>query len=694
VPRTLPALTAVLAVLLAGCAGLVEVRATGDVALPPPAQTSRVLAGDGTLLADLHAEEDREVVPLARVPRVLVDAVLAAEDARFYLHGGVDARAIARAARRNVQEGRVAEGGSTITQQLAKHTVTGDERTFRRKIAEAVVAVQIEQRHDKDDILQRYLNLVPLGNGTYGVATASRRYFGVEVDALTLPQAALLAGMIRAPARYDPHRHPEAATARRGVVLGRLVTLGWLDPAAAAEAAAASLGVVPPPPDGRSAPWFVDHVLDRLQHDPAFAALGADPAARADRLYRGGLVVETTLDPGWQAAAEEALARTLADPAGPRAALVAIHPATGEVRALVGGRDDDPADPWGRFNLAVDGRRQPGSAFKPLVLATALAQGHRLDEVFPGGASVTVGDWTVGNFEDADPGPVTLERATALSVNTVYARLIDEVGPEAVARTAAALGVRRPLAPLPSLALGAQEVSALELASVQATLAAGGQYRAPSVVRRIVGPDGAVLYDRGEVPGERVLEAEVAAEVTRALRAVIQHGTGTGADILRPLAGKTGTTQDLADAWFAGYTPDLAAAVWVGFPEGRVPMVPPRTRIPVLGGTWPAEAFARFGVQALAQVPAADFRTPAGGAGSGGAASAPATPAAPSVVGLPADRAREQLAAAGWEVEVVGVPDPRLPPGYVVAQDLVATGSGEGQAGRAVRLVVSQGTAG
>jgi len=684
----------VLAVLLTGCSGLVEVRATGDITLPPPAQTSRVLAADGTLLAGLHAEEDREVVPLARVPRVLVDAVLAAEDARFHLHGGVDARAIARAARRNVQEGRVAEGGSTITQQLAKHTVTGDERTFRRKIAEAVVAVQIEQRHDKDDILQRYLNLVPLGNGTYGVATASRRYFGVEVDALTLPQAALLAGMIRAPARYDPHRYPQAATARRGVVLGRLVTLGWLDAAAAAEAAAAPLGVVPPPPDGRSAPWFVDHVLERLQHDPAFAALGADPTARADRLYRGGLVIETTLDPDWQAAAEAALARTLPDPAGPRAALVAIHPATGEVRALVGGRDDDAADPWGRFNLAVDGRRQPGSAFKPLVLATALAQGHRLDEVFPGGASVAIGDWTVGNFEDADPGPVTLERATALSVNTVYARLIHEVGPEAVARTAAALGVRRPLAPLPSLALGAQEVSALELASVQATLAAGGEYHAPSVVRRIVGPDGAVLYDRGEVPGERVLDTEVAAEVTRALRGVIQRGTGAGADILRPLAGKTGTTQDLADAWFAGYTPDLAAAVWVGFPEGRVPMVPPRTRIPVLGGTWPAEAFARFGVQALAQVPAADFPAPAGGTGSGEAGSAPTAPAVPSVVGLPADRAREQLAAAGWEVEVVGVPDPRLPPGYVVAQDVVATGTGDGQAGRAVRLVVSRGTAG
>ncbi len=308
---------------------------------------------------------------------------------------------------------------------------------------------------------------------------------------------------------------------------------------------------------------------------------------------------------------------------------------------------------------------------------------------------MTVGDWTVGNFEGTDPGPVTLERATALSVNTAYARLIDEVGPEAVARTAAALGIRRPLAPLPSLALGAQEVSALELASVQATLAAGGEYRAPSVVRRIVGPDGAVLYDRGEVPAERVLDAAVAAEVTRALRGVVQRGSGAGADILRPLAGKTGTTQDLADAWFAGYTPDLAAAVWVGFPEGRVPMVPPRTRIPVLGGTWPAEAFARFGVQALAQVPAAEFPAPPGStAAEEAAVDTAAAPAVPSVVGLPAERAREQLAAAGWEVEVVGVPDPRLPPGYVVAQDVVATGDRDGQAGRAVRLVVSRGTTG
>ena len=680
-----------LALLAGGCAGLIEVEATGDVVLPPPAQTSRIVAGDGSDLSALHAEEDREVVPLARVPRVLRDAVLAAEDARFYTHGGVDARAIGRAAVQNVRSGRVAQGGSTITQQLAKQSVTGDERTFRRKLAEAVVAVQIEQRHDKDDILERYLNLVALGAGAHGVATGARQWFGVEVEDLTLPQAALLAGMIRAPAGYDPHRHPDRARSRRDDIIDRMEALGWVDEAAAAAARAAPLGVVPPAPETTAAPWFVDHVLDELQHDPAFAVLGADPQARADRLYRGGLRVETTLDPVWQAAADDAVARILPDPQDPRAALVALDPRTGEVRALVGGRDrDDAADPFARFNLAVDGRRQPGSAFKPLVLATALAQGHTLDQAFPGGGSVTIGDWTVTNFAERDPGPVSLEDATVGSVNTVYARLVDEVGPEAVARTAAAAGIRRPLAPLPSLALGAQEVSPLELAAVQATLAAGGEYRAPSVVRRILGPDGGVLYDRGEVPGERVIDAAVAADVTRALRGVVDRGTGTRADLQRPTAGKTGTTQEGADAWFAGYTPDLAAAVWIGFPEGRVPMVPPRTRAPVQGGTWPAEIFARFGLAALADVPANDFPAPPADGGPTDPAPAASHPEVPSVVGLPEDRAVAQLTAAGYRVETVGAPDQRLPPGYVVAQDLVS--AVDAAPLPAVRLVVSLGS--
>jgi len=249
--------------------------------------------------------------------------------------------------------------------------------------------------------------------------------------------------------------------------------------------------------------------------------------------------------------------------------------------------------------------------------------------------------------------------------------------------------VRRPLAPLPSLALGAQEVSPLELASVQATLAARGEYRAPSVVRRVLGPDGAVLYDRGPVPTERVLDPAVAAEVTRALRGVVQRGTGAGADLRRPMAGKTGTSQDGADAWFAGYTPDLAAAVWIGFPEGRVPMVPPRTRIAVLGGNWPAEVFARFGVAALAQVPAADFPAPPEVAEVPVPAAPPAPAAAPSVVGLPADRATEQLAADGYQVETVSARDHRLPPGYVVAQDPVGD-----EEDRVVRLVVSSGSTG
>ena len=699
------------ALATSACEGLVEIEGVGDVDLAVPVETSVVVAADGSVLAELHAEEDRDPVPLEDVPAVLQDAVVAVEDQRFWDHPGVDARALVRAVVQNIRQGRVAQGGSTITQQLAKNTLVGFDATLERKLEEASLALQIEAELSKEEILERYLNTVYLGGGAYGVQAAARRWFARDVRDVDLPRAALLAGMLRAPTSYDPLEHPQRARERRDLVLGLMAAQGLITGEERDAARAADLGVV----DLRDeepwrAAWFVDHVLNELQYAPQYHVLGTTPSERAATIYSAGLRIETTVDPVWQAEAEAAVDGVVGRPGDPHGAMAVLDPATGAIRALVGGRRyGDPADPVGRFNLATDGRRQPGSAFKPLVLAAALARGRTLEDPFPGGASVSLpvpgtGEtWTVGNAGDRDLGPMTLRQATAWSVNVVYARLMAEVGPEAVVELARAAGVTAPLQPYLSLALGAQEVSVLDMATVAATLATGGIHREPSAVVRIVDRDGVVVWERPDPVGERVLDEEVAWQVTLALEEVVQRGTGVGANLQRPTAGKTGTSQDSADAWFTGFTPDMAAAVWVGFPEGRVPMVPPRTRITVEGGTWPAEIFARFGVRALADVPASGFPIPSSSlarvvvdtsrdclpnaftpveliAERGYLAgteptevctepTAPPQVDVPDVVGLRVEAARTAMQGAGLRVVERAQFDPTYPPGVVVAQD-------------------------
>ena len=712
---------ALFAVLASACGPVFEVEPIGAIELPVPQETSRIVAADGSVLAELHAEQDREVVPLEQIPQVLRDAVIAVEDQRFYDHGGVDGRAIARALAQNARSGRVTQGGSTITQQLAKNALVGNDPTLERKLEEAGVAIQLERQFTKDEILEQYLNTVYFGNGAYGAQTAAERYFGVDVAEITLDQAALLAALLKAPATYDPYRHPNSARARRNLVLTLMQRQERVEPEAAAQAQRAALELQPADDAAAwRAPYFVDHVLDRLQHDPAFSALGNDPAARANLLFRGGITVETTLDPDWQAAAEDAVRRTLSDPRDPHAAVTAVDPLTGDIKTLVGGRDyGDPDDPFSQFNLATDARRQPGSTFKQIVLATALAQGHSLDEVLDAGPRIVIGPrpgepqpYPVANYDNRDYGRLTIRDATAYSVNVVYAQLMDAVGPEAVVETARALGIRSPLQPLRSLALGAQEVSPLEMASVQATLAAGGIYRKPAAVARVVASDGTVLYQRPPPAGRRVIDRSVAYLTTDALRGVVQYGTGERADLQRPVAGKTGTTQRGADAWFAGYTPALAAAVWIGFPQGAVAMEPPRTRIRVEGGNWPAEIFARFGVRALQDVPAEEFPRPgldlvtvrvdvernclpnpytppaqvAQRSYLEGTEptrictepTGPPTTDVPPVVGLPLEAATRLLEEAGFTVRRRSEDSRTLPPGYISRQDPAA--------GRAQRL--------
>jgi penicillin-binding protein 1A len=700
------------AVLLSGCGRLVEVAPVDRVELPTPAETSTVVDAGGGVLAELHAEQDRDVVPLAQMPMALRDAVLAVEDTRFYEHAGVDARAIARAVRENAAAGSVMQGGSTITQQLAKNAITGGEQTLERKLTEASLALQLERQFTKDEILEQYLNTVYFGNGAYGVQTAAHRYFGRDVAELEVAEAALLAGLLKAPSTYDPHTAPVRARSRRDLVLSLMAAQGRIEEGEATDARASPLDVIPPAlAERRRAPYFVSHVLESLQHDDGFAVLGDDPVTRADRIFRGGLRIETTLDASWQRAAERAATRTVDMDDGLRTAVVAIDPASGGIRAMVGGRDFyDAEDKAAQFNLATKARRQPGSTFKALVLAAALAQGHSLDDVHDAPGTVTIPPappadpepWQVTNYGATDFGALTLREGTAFSVNVVYAELMEEVGPEAVARLAEAAGVRRPLPALRSLALGAVEVTPLELATVQATLAAGGVYRAPTAVERILDPDGTVLWERPEDEGERVMDEAVAWLTTTALSDVVAYGTGTRADLRRPMAGKTGTTQEGADAWFAGYTPAMATAVWIGFPEGRVPMLPPRTDLAVEGGNLPAQLFARFGLEALRDVPADDFPVPevaltrlqvdttrnclpnpytpreviaerAYLTGTEPTAlcaepTAPPTSDVPDVAGLPADVATRTLRNAGFVVEEREEFTVSLPPGFVVRQ--------------------------
>ena len=570
--------------------------------------TSTVYAADGTALTEWHAGEDRVLVAYDQLPRHLVDAVVAIEDQRFWVHRGVDVRAVARAVQANLEAGEVVQGGSTITQQYVKNVLLTPEVTIDRKMEEFSLALGLEKTLTKQEILERYLNTCYFGNGAYGVAAAARRYFGVAPAALTLDQAALLAGLIRDPNALDPYLYPNAALARRMTVLDKMVELGWLNLSEADAAGAAPLQLQPTGEADRSLfPYFTDEVRRRLLAEPA---LGDTPEERVALLLSGGLRIHTTLDPAAQVAAEAAIRSVLPD-GGPSAALAALDPRTGYVIALVGGADYyNREDPVAQFNLATLGRRQPGSAFKPFALAAALAAGIGLDNVFAGGRSVTIptasGPWHVENYNSLSYPDLTLLEATVFSVNVVYARLMELVDPQAVADVAASTGITTRLEPLPSLALGAQEVGVLDMASAYATFAAAGLHIDPIFVTRIEDADGRVIFEA--VPTvKRALSAEVAEQVTAALTEVVRRGTGQEAKIGRPVAGKTGTSEGQYDAWFVGYTPELAAAVWVGFPQGDRPLEAPYTPYTITGGTWPAQIWARFATGALSGVPYHDL---------------------------------------------------------------------------------------
>lgn len=538
-----------------------------------PSLGTKVYADDDELLTEFQAER-RIFVPLREIPGGLRDAVLAVEDHRFYSHFGVDLSGIVRAAYANFRQGRIVQGGSTITQQLAKMLFLTPDRSFQRKVKEALLALELEKRYSKDRLLELYLNQIYLGHGAYGVEAGARTYFGKSLQELTLPQVALLAALPRAPGSYSPFERPELAQKRRAVALARMVEEGYITPAQAQQANAAPLGLVAPERRRGSGQYFLEYLQQSLE-----AKFGTD------LLYKGGLSVYTTLNPVMQRSAEQALreglqaigARYRVKAAGPGAAasavpegaVLVVEPQTGYIKALVGGSDFARSE----FNRAINARRQPGSAFKPFVYVAALEAGRTpADLIDDSPVSYTAGPgktWEPENYDGKFRGTITLQQALEESVNVPTIRLAEQVGVGPVMEVARRLGIQSPLQANLTLALGSSDVTLLELTAAYAALANQGIRMEPIAIRHVTDSQGRLVEEN--IPqGREALKPAVAYVITQMLRGAVERGTAVNARALgRPVAAKTGTTNDFSNAWFVGYTPSLVAGVWVGHDRVR-----------------------------------------------------------------------------------------------------------------------------
>ena len=556
---------------------------TSQLAEPSRHPSITLRAADDSLIAtygDLYGEE----LKLSDLPKALPEAVIATEDRRFYHHFGIDPVGLARALFVDLRAGQMVQGGSTITQQVAKNLFLTPDKTLLRKVQEAVLAIWLERHFTKDQLLEIYLNRVYFGAGTWGVDAASRRYFGKSARQLTPYECAVLAGLVKAPTRFSPARDQVRAATRTAQVLANMVAAGYLsaDEANAIQKQSIVLGKVPITRPGMR--YFADWVEDQA------ATFGLS----------GDITVVTTLDPKMQMAAENALEAVLAKDgakaAASQAALVAMSP-DGAVRAMVGGRDYQAS----QFNRAVQAVRQPGSAFKPFVYLTALERGMRPDDHFVDGPT-RIGNWQPHDFEPRYMGDVTMAEAVAESINTVAAQVMQKVGVRNVIATAHRLGITSDLNEDASLALGTGEVSLMELTTAYSTFANGGYAVWPYGISSIRDGSGKVFYQRQPNTNGRIIQAQYVSDMDRMLQGVIQHGTGKAAAIGRPAAGKTGTTSDFRDAWFMGYTADLAAGIWFGNDDNS-PMVK------VTGGSLPAHAWHDFMSEALKGMPARPLPT-------------------------------------------------------------------------------------
>ncbi len=540
-----------------------------------PIQGSKLYDENDEPITEFQVER-RIFISLAQIPRALNDAVLAVEDSRFYSHFGVDPMGIARAIYQNFRHGRIVEGGSTITQQLAKVLFLTPDKSLDRKLKEAFLALQLERRYSKDRILEMYLNQVYFGHGAYGVEAAARTYFGKSVTDLSVPESSLLAGLPRAPTSYSPFNHPDAARRRRAHVLNRMVEVGAIKPPEIKAALAADLDLLPPERRRTTGQYFVEYVRGLLAEKYG-----------EDMVFKGGLHVYTTLSPTVQVQAEQALREGLktlgsrsvvasakgrgrADREQPEGAVVTIEPQTGYMKAMVGGSDFFRSE----FNRAVQAKRQPGSAFKPFVYIAALEAGlTAATRIEDSPVSYPVGQdgkpWKPENYDGKFRGPTTLQQGLEESVNVVAVKLQEQIGLRRTIAVARRLGIQSPLHENLTLALGSSDLSLLELTSAFGALANQGLWVAPTPIRYVTDSQGKLLEE--DFPqGKEALSPELAYLITHMLKGVVERGTGVGAKVLRrPLAAKTGTTNDFSNAWFVGYTPKLVTGVWVGYDRPR-----------------------------------------------------------------------------------------------------------------------------
>jgi penicillin-binding protein 1A len=629
--------------------------------LPLPAVLPETRAGEASGISHVYAvdangkpveiavfREFEQNIPVnpQDIPEHLKQAVISSEDKSFYRHGGVDIKGSMRALLADVRGGGLVQGGSTITQQYVKNAYTGKERTITRKVREAILASQLDRQADKEEILFKYLSSIYFGEGAYGVGAASETYFRKPVSQLTVSEAAMLAGLIPAPSRYEPRGNPEGAELKRKIVLRKMLEQGYIDQATHDDAVAhpvwraadggapgPSTVIYPPVEVQTQYPYFVDYVKRYLieRYGP-------------EAVFRGGLQIQTTLDLDMQAAADQQVRSALGGTVpNLEMSLVAVEPPTGFVKALVGGRDfyapggqvnlalgkcpTRPAEMdtveveptcWDESESSIEGGgtgRQPGSSWKPFVLAAAFEKGIPPTKVYPAPSKICIGTYCPQNYEGGGGGSASLRSATHRSYNTVYVKLGEEVGVKNVMETAKKLGVTsswyNPRQHGLSLSLGAQEVAPLDMASAYGVFANSGKRAEPTPVVKVVDREGKVLEDNTDPDTKQVIDAVIADNVTDVLKGVISGGTGTRAKLSRPAAGKTGTAQEWRDAWFVGYTPTLSTAVWMGYKDKPATMANIKGNRRVAGGTIPAATWGAFMKEALKGVPVTDFNEPA-----------------------------------------------------------------------------------
>ena len=630
------------------------------------AQPTRIYSADGKLLARLYLE-NREVIARSDMSPYVLKATVAVEDERFYVHNGVDLIGIMRSAFSVIKGTR--QGGSTITQQYIRNTILRDEATeisLKRKIREAYLALQIEKVYKKDDILAMYLNTVYYGEGAYGIQAAAETYFAKNAKDLTIAESALIAGLPQRPSGLSPYEYPEDALARRNQVLRRMLSNNYITQAEYEKALAEK--IVPKrkknPLNGiYDAPYFVAQVKKELQQ-----------RFSKGTVFGGGLTVKTTLDTSIQKDAEKAVKKKIGKK-GPEGALVAIQPSTGYVQAIVGGRNYTK----NKFNMATQAHRQPGSSFKTMTLVAALNDGMSpntmVDSSSPASIPTKPKPWIVSNSEGRGRGSMTLASATYASVNTVYARVVWALGAKKVVSMAHKLGIKTELSSYPSIALGAQNVTPLEMASAYATLANNGVYNEPTFVTLVTDPDGKTLYEYKK-KSKRVISKNVAYATTRILQGVVSGGTGTAARLNgREVAGKTGTSQLNRDVWFCGYTPQLATAIWVGWPNEKTIYL---NGSRAYGGTVCAPIFHDFMTAALNGKPARRFAR-ADAPKYGGKYKIPHGSAVKNLKGMTLDEARKEL--EGFTIKVVYVYS-NEPKGTLISQRI---------SGNTATLTVSKG---